>query len=93
MDNIIETRYKREDGTYDISLEVKDSAYFNVFDNADTTSGKEFLRDYLKSNADDARYADISVNHNKGRRIVSIKAKLDYEGNMHTSYDNRRKLY
>lgn len=78
MENIRETRYKRGDGIYDISLEVRDSAYFNVFKTVDSDSGSAFLKEYLSGSADEAKYKNIDINYNRGRRIVNIKAKLDY---------------
>lgn len=92
MDNIFAQRNKLEDGNYNLSLEISDSAYFNIYDNADNKSGEEFLREYLKGNSDDARFDNVKVNHNKNRQLVNITAKLNYDGNLHTEYEKRGKL-
>ncbi|WP_042276701.1 hypothetical protein [Faecalimicrobium dakarense] len=89
MDNIMAQRNKLEDGSYNLSLEVADSAYFNIYDNADKKSGEELLRNYLKDNSDDGRYENVKVNHNKNRHLVNITAKLNYDSNLHTEYENR----
>jgi len=92
VDNIVAQRNRLNDGTYDLSLEVRDSAYFNVYENADKTCGEAFLRDYLSSNADDANCEDIEVRYNKNRHIVNIKAKLNYDNSEHKEPKNRHKL-
>lgn len=92
MDNIMAQRNKLEDGSYNLSIEVADSAYFNIYDNADNKSGEELLRNYLKDNSDDARYDNVKVNYNKNRHLVNITAKLNYDSNLHTEYENISRL-
>lgn len=92
MDNIFEQRNKLEDGNYSLSLKVSDSAYFDIYENIDTESAKDLLRNYLNSNSDDARFENVNINYNKNEHLVNIKAKLNYNNNMHTDYQQRLKL-
>lgn len=92
MDNIFEQRNKLEDGKYNLSLEVADSAYFNIYENVDSAAAEDLLRNYLKSNSDDGRFENVHINYNKNRHLVNITAKLNYDGNVHTDYQQRAKL-
>lgn len=92
MDNIFEQRNKLEDGNYNLSLKVSDSAYFDIYENIDTESAKDLLRNYLNSNSDDARFENVNINYNKNEHLVNIKAKLNYNNNMHTDYQQKLKL-
>lgn len=92
MDNIFEQRNKLKDGKYNLSLEVSDSAYFDIYDNADTAAAEDLLRNYLKSNSDDARFENVHINYNRNRHLVNITAELNYYGNVHTNYQQRAKL-
>ncbi len=92
MDNIFAQRNKLEDGNYNLSLDVSDSAYFDIYDNADTAAAEDLLRNYLKSNSDDGRFENVHINYNRNRHLVNITAKLTYDDNMHTGYQQRSKL-
>ena len=92
MDNIFAQRNKLEDGNYNLSLDVSDSAYFDIYDNADTAAAEDLLRNYLKSNSDDGRFENVHINYNRNRHLVNITAKLTYDDNMHTDYQQRSKL-
>lgn len=92
MDNIFEQRNKLEDGNYNLSLKVSDSSYFDIYENIDTEAAKDLLRNYLNSNSDDARFENVNINYNKNEHLVNIKAKLNYNNNMHTDYQQRLKL-
>ncbi len=92
MDNIFEQRNKLEDGKYNLSLEVADSAYFDIYENVDSAAAEDLLRNYLKSNSDDGRFENVHINYNKNRHLVNITAKLNYDGNVHTDYQQRAKL-
>ena len=92
MDNIFEQRNKLKDGKYNLSLEVSDSSYFEIYDNADTAAAEDLLRNYLKSNSDDGRFENVQINYNRNRHLVNITAELNYYGNVHTNYQQRTKL-
>lgn len=92
MDNIFEQRNKLEDGNYNLSLKVSDSSYFDIYENIDTEAAKDLLRNYLNSNSDDARFENVNINYNKNEHLVNITAKLNYNNNMHTDYQQRLKL-
>ncbi len=92
MDSIRSQRVRLNDGNYNLALDIQDSAYFNVYENADQKSGEDFLREYLNSSADDASYEDVEVKYNKGSHTVKITAKLNYDSHEHKDYPNRNRL-
>ena len=92
MDNMKEMRNKVQDGKYNLTLEVAEGAYFGTYDDVDTKSGEDLVRNYLRSNSDDARFNDIKIKYNKNRHTVRVTAELNYDNNTHTGYSNRGKL-
>ena len=65
MDNMKEMRNKVQDGKYNLTLEVAEGAYFGTYDDVDTKSGEDLVRNYLRSNSDDANFNDIKIKYNK----------------------------
>ena len=92
MDNMKEMRNKVQDGKYNLTLEVAEGAYFGTYDDVDTKSGEDLVRNYLRSNSDDACFNDIKINYNKNRHTVRVTAELNYDNNDHTDYSNRGRL-
>ena len=92
MDNMKEMRNKVQDGKYNLTLEVAEGAYFGTYDDVDTKSGEDLVRNYLRSNSDDANFNDIKIKNNKNRHTVRITAELNYDNNVHSDYHNRGKL-
>lgn len=92
MDKMREMRKQRVDGKYDLTLEIGDGAYFNTYDDVNLKSGEDLIRNYLRSNSDDARFEDIKINYNKNRHTVKVTAELDYYNGNHKDYSNREKL-
>ncbi|MDK2565099.1 hypothetical protein QOZ84_16450 [Romboutsia sedimentorum] len=92
MDNMKEMRNKVQDGKYNLTLEIGESAYFRTYENVDVKSGEDLVRNYLRSNADDGCFNNIDVKHNKNKHTIKVTAELDYDGNEHKDYSNRGKL-
>ena len=92
MDNMKEMRNKVQDGKYNLTLEVAEGAYFGTYDDVDTKSGEDIVRNFLRSNSDDACYKDIKIKYNKNSHTVRVTAELNYDNNTHTDYSNRGKL-
>ena len=92
MDNMKEMRNKVQDGKYNLTLEVAEGAYFGTYDDVDTKSGEDLVRNYLRSNSDDAWFNDIKIKYNKNRHTVKVTAELDYINGCHKDYSNRNKL-
>ena len=92
MDNMKEMRSKVQDGKYNLTLEVAEGAYFGTYDDVDTKSGEDLVRNYLRSNSDDANFYDIKIKYNKNRHTVRVTAELNYDNNVHSDYYNRGKL-
>ena len=92
MDNMKEMRNKVQDGKYNLTLEVAEGAYFGTYDDVDTKSGEDLVRNYLRSNSDDANFNDIKIKYNKNRYTVRVTAELNYDNNVHSDYHNRGKL-
>lgn len=92
MDNMREMRNKVQDGKYNLTLEVADSAFFGSYEDADTKSGEDLVRNYLRSNSDDACFNNIEVKYNKNRHTVRVTADLNYDNNEHKDYSNRGRL-
>ena len=92
MDNMREMRNKLDNGKYNLTLEIAEGAYFGIYDNVDLKSGEDLVRNYLRSNSDDARFNNIEIKYNENRHMVKVTAELDYENNDHTDYTNRGRL-
>lgn len=92
MDNMIDMRNKMEDGKYNLTLEIAEKSYFQIYDDVDIKSGEDLVKNYLISNSDDARFNNIKINYNKNRHTIRITAELDYYNNSHTDYPNIGKL-
>ena len=92
MDNMKEMRNTVQDGKYNLTLEVAEGAYFGTYDDVDTKSGEDLVRNYLRSNSDDANFNDIKIKYNKNRHTVRVTAELNYDNNVHSDYHNRGKL-
>jgi hypothetical protein len=92
MDNMREMRNKLDNGKYNLTLEIAEGAYFGIYDNVDLKSGEDLVRNYLRSNSDDARFNNIEIKYNENRHTVRVTAELDYENNNHTDYTNRGRL-
>ena len=75
MDNMKEMRNKVQDGKYNLTLEVAEGAYFGTYDDVDTKSGEDLVRNYLRSNSDDANFNDIKIKYNKE---IETKDKKKY---------------
>ena len=92
MDNMREMRNKLDDGKYNLTLEVAEGAYFGTYDNVDLKSGEDIVRNYLRSNSDDACFNNIEIKYNENRHTVRVTAELDYNKSEHSDYSNRGKL-
>lgn len=92
MDNMREMRNKLDNGKYNLTLEIAEGAYFGIYDNVDLKSGEDLVRNYLRSNSDDAHFNNIEIKYNENRHTVRVTAELDYENNDHTDYTNRGRL-
>ena len=92
MDNMREMRNKLDNGKYNLTLEISEGAYFVIYDNVDLKSGEDLVRNYLRSNSDDARFNNMEIKYNENRHTVRVTAELDYENNDHTDYTNRGRL-
>ena len=92
MDNMREMRNRLDNGKYNLTLEIAEGAYFGIYDNVDLKSGEDLVRNYLRSNSDDARFNNIEIKYNENRHMVKVTAELDYENNDHTDYTNRGRL-
>ena len=92
MDYMREMRNKLDNGKYNLTLEIAEGAYFGIYDNVDLKSGEDLVRNYLRSNSDDARFNNIEIKYNENIHTVRVTAELDYENNDHTDYTNRGRL-
>ena len=92
MDNMREMRNRLDNGKYNLTLEIAEGAYFGIYDNVDLKSGEDLVRNYLRSNSDDARFNNIEIKYNENIHTVRVTAELDYENNDHTDYTNRGRL-
>lgn len=59
MNNMREMRNEVQNGKYNLTLEIAEGSYFGVYDDVDVKSGKDLVRNYLRSNSDDVNFNDI----------------------------------
>ena len=92
MDNMKEMRNRLDNGKYNLTLEISDGAYFNIYEDVDAKSGEDLVRNYLRNNSDDAHFDNIKINYNKNRHSIRVNAELNYNNGEHEDYYNRGKL-
>lgn len=84
MLNRIRERRIERDGIYELTLQIPEDEYFNVYDDVTEYSATEILGNYLTKYQDDARFDNVRIKHNKNGHVVDIKAELRYIDNDHT---------
>lgn len=92
MDNMSEMRNRLDNGNYDLTLEIGENTYFKTYDDVSEKSAEDVVRNYLRSNADDAQFSDLEIKHHRNKHTVSVCAKLNYNNDKHTDYSKRNKL-
>lgn len=83
FNSIREKRIVR-DGQYELTLQIPENEYFNVYDTVKSEAAREILHNYLMLQQDDGRIGEVDINHNKNGHIIKITADLHYTGNDHT---------
>lgn len=92
MDNMSEMRNKLNDGNYNLTLEIGEKTYFQIYEDINNRSAENVVRSYLRENTDDAEFSDLKIKHNRDKHTVSVCAKLSYSNNKHKDYSKRHKL-
>lgn len=75
--SIREKRIKRQD-MYQITLQMPEKDYFNIYDSVNEDAAREILENYLKYHLDDGKVDDIRISLNKNAHAVKINANLHY---------------
>ncbi|MCT4509325.1 MAG: hypothetical protein N4A48_11350 [Tepidibacter sp.] len=89
--DIKEMRKKRENGIYDLTLEISEREYFKVYEDVDDKIADNLIKQYLVNVDDDARFDNVKIKHNKDRHTIRLTSELHYYGNDHTDYNiNKR---
>jgi hypothetical protein len=83
FNSIREKRIQRE-GLYELTLQIPENDYFDVYDTVKVEAAREILYNYLTLQQDDARLGGVDISHNRNGHIVKITADLHYTGNDHT---------
>jgi hypothetical protein len=83
LSSIRERRIQR-DGLYEVTLQVPEQEYFNVYDTISIEAAHEILGNYLNYHQDDGRPEVVDIKHNKNGHVVDIKVNMHYLGNDHT---------
>ena len=83
LSSIRENRIRRNE-LYEITLQISEEEYFNVYDDISIIAAKEILDNHLTYHQDDGRPKNIDIKHNKNGHIVNITADLHYLGNNHS---------
>lgn len=83
LSSIRENRIQR-DGLYEITLQIPEKDYFDVYTSVTVGSAHDILASYLDYHQDDGRPDSIDIKHNKNGHVVNITADLHYLGNAHT---------
>lgn len=84
MLNNIVTERERIGSLYNVTLKMPGDEYFKIYEDLDHEAAEDILKQYLNYHGDDGRYSDVSIDYSKNTNIISINAKLHYEGNDHT---------
>lgn len=83
LNSIRDNRIQRY-GLYEVTLQMPEDEYFNVYDSISIDAAYEILDKYLDYHQDDGRPEVIDIKHNKNGHIVDIVVNLHYTGNDHT---------
>jgi hypothetical protein len=83
LNRIRDSRIQR-DGLYELTLQMPENEYFDVYDSLSDDAAAEILGNYLSYHQDDARPEGIEISHNKNAHVVNIGANLHYIGNEHS---------
>lgn len=92
MDNMREMRNRLNNEDYNLILEIGENTYFKIYENINSQSAEDVVRNYLRSNADDAEFSNLQIKHHRDRHTVNVCAKLSYANDRHTDYSKRNKL-
>ncbi|SHG94967.1 hypothetical protein [Tepidibacter thalassicus] len=87
--NIKEMRKKRENGIYDLTIEIPEREFFKVYDSVNNNAADDLLRQYLVDVQDDARFDNVKIKHNKNRHTIRLTSELSYYKNEHTDYNKK----
>ncbi len=82
-----EMRRKKENGIYDLTLEIAEKDYFETYENVDNRAAKDIMNQYLSHVQDDARFQNAKIHHNRNRHTVRLTSELHYLKNDHTDYN------
>ena len=86
MNNIRDERKRTDEGCYDLTLEMSEADFFEIYEDVDSKSAEDLVRNYLVNSADDARFRNLKINYNKNAHRVTVTGELLYDHNMHTDY-------
>lgn len=84
FNRIREKRIER-DGQYELTLQIPEDEYFDVYDTVKAEAANEILSNYLTLKQDDGRVGEVNISHNKNGHVVKIITDLHYTGNEHTA--------
>ncbi|SHK43175.1 hypothetical protein [Tepidibacter formicigenes] len=87
--NIKEMRDKKENGTYNLTIEIPEKDFFKVYNSVNNNVANDLIRQYLVDVQDDARFDNVKIKHNKNRHTIRLTSELNYYGNEHTDYNRK----
>lgn len=85
MNNIRDTRKKTDNG-YNLTLEMAEADFFEIYEDVDNKSAEDLVANYLVNNSDDGRFRNLKIRYDKNAHTVRVTGELIYENNMHTDY-------
>lgn len=80
----MERRVKKDDGGYDLYLEIPEKEYLNIYEDVNDEAATNILKLFLGYHRDDGRPDSIKIKHDKANHSINIYAFLNYEDNTHT---------
>jgi len=86
LNNIREIRTRSNKGLYNLTLEIPEKEFFQVYDDVNKESAYDIIKKYLIYREDDARPRNTEINYNKGKQIICLNSELHYLENDHSSY-------
>lgn len=89
FNSIREMRRKDAEGLYNLTIEVSEKDFFEIYEDTDNNTADTLIRQYLANIQDDARFENVKIHHNKNRHTIRITTDLHYLGNEHTDYTQR----
>ncbi|KXZ39834.1 hypothetical protein SAMN05661008_00945 [Alkalithermobacter thermoalcaliphilus JW-YL-7 = DSM 7308] len=87
LNGVVEIRERKNNNLYNLTLEIPDKRYFEVYEDINEENALDIVNRYLISKQDDARPQNIKIKYDQNSHLIRLTTDLYYLGNDHTDYN------